>query len=105
MSRRGEAHRLPGIAEDAVGDDDKGEIERAAAEALAAANAWRGEPWYEPADLELTLRFGGDEAPAVAGWRARLANVEVSGANTAVIALEMVRDGFANSAASHRAKR
>lgn len=105
MSRRGQARRLPGNAEDAVGDEEKGEIERAAREALEAANAWRGERWYEPADLELTVRFGGDEAPAVAGWQARLGNVEVSGANTAVIALEMVRDVFAHSAASRGAKR
>ena len=86
-------------------DNDRGEIERAAAEALAAANAWRGQRWYEPADLELTVRFGGDEAPAVVGWQARLGNVEVSGANAAVIALEMVRDVFANSTANRRTKR
>lgn len=84
---------------------EKESIQRAATEALTAANAWRGERWYEPADLELTLRFGGDETPAVAGWQAQLGDVQVSGANTAVIALEMVRDVFASSAANGGAKR
>ena len=80
-----------------MGDTEKSEIERAATEALAAANAWRGERWFEPADLELSLRLGGELTPALAGWEARLGNVEVAGADTAVIALEMVRDVFRNT--------
>ncbi|GAB5547009.1 MAG: hypothetical protein RLO52_19430 [Sandaracinaceae bacterium] len=88
-----------------MGDTDRDEIGQAAAAALEAANAWRGERWYEPADLELTLRFGGVRTPVVAGWEARLGNVEVAGANTAVIALEMVRDVFRNTTASRGPKR
>ena len=83
-----------------MGDTETDEIGRATAAALEAANAWRGERWYEPADIELTLRFGGERTPVVAGWEARLGNVEVAGASTAVIALEMVRDVFRNATPS-----
>ena len=88
-----------------MGDTETDEIGRATAAALEAANAWRGERWYEPADIELTLRFGGERAPVVAEWEARLGNVEVVGAATAVIALEMVRDVFRNTTASRGPKR
>jgi len=85
-----------------MGDSELEEITGAAAEALRAANEWRGERWYEPADLEVTLRFGGQTpTPAVAGWQARLGNVDVSGADTPVVALEMIRDIFANLATGH----
>ncbi|MCA9604063.1 MAG: hypothetical protein KC619_00590 [Myxococcales bacterium] len=85
--------------------EDTQHILRAVEAALDAANAWRGERWYEPADVELALRFGGDVTPAVAGWQARLGDVEVWGAATAVIALETLRDVFTNSAASRETKR
>lgn len=65
-------------------------------EALCAADAWRGEDWYDPADLELTLRFGGlAQEPHIAGWQARLGDLTISGASTPAIALEMLRDAFA----------
>ncbi len=83
-----------------MSDNETTEIERAAAAALAAANAWRGERWYEPADVALTLRLTGDRAPRVAGWEARLGGVEVAGAASAEIALDAVGDVFRGLAAS-----
>ncbi|HJL18505.1 MAG TPA: hypothetical protein RMH99_22790, partial [Sandaracinaceae bacterium LLY-WYZ-13_1] len=89
--------------EGAMGDIELEAIQRAAAQALRAANEWRGERWYEPPDLELTLRFGGPEpAPTVAGWQAELGNLEVSGAATPQIALELLRDVFLNLTANER---
>lgn len=88
-----------------MGHDETKTIERAAAEVLEAANRWRGERWYEPADLELTLRFGGPERPTVAGWQARLGPLEVSGSATAAHALEMLRDVFVSAAARDNARR
>lgn len=82
--------------------EDPQQILRAVAAAIDAANAWRGERWYEPADVDLRLRFGGLEAPTLAGWQARLGDVEVDGASTPVIALEMVRDVYRNATASGR---
>lgn len=71
----------------------------ATAEALEAANAWRGRVWYEPADLELTLRFGGlADAPHLSGWEATLGDLTISGASTPLIALEVLRDAFASMA-------
>jgi hypothetical protein len=66
--------------------------------ALDAANAWKGEGWYEPTDLRLALRFGDLEAgePTIAGWEATLGDLTISGANTPLVALEMLRDTFAN---------
>lgn len=72
-------------------------ILRTIAEALEAADGCHGEGWYEPADLQLTLRFGGlADTPHVAGWEATLGELTISGANTPLIALEMLRDACAN---------
>lgn len=88
-----------------MGETERDEIGQAAAAALAAANAWRGERWHEAEDIQLVLELGGDPVPIVTGWEARLRNVEVAGAATAVIALEMVRDVFRNTSASRRTQR
>jgi hypothetical protein len=84
-------------------DIELGALRRAAAEAPRAANEWRGERWYEPADLELTLRFDGPEpALTVAGWQAELGSLEVSGAATPQIALELLRDVCVDPSADER---
>ncbi|MCA9608157.1 MAG: hypothetical protein KC619_21255 [Myxococcales bacterium] len=88
-----------------MGDTDNDEIGRAAAAALEAANTWRGERWFEAADIQLVLELNGGQAPVVTGWTARLGNVEIAGAATAVIALEMLRDVFRNTTASRRTRR
>ena len=88
-----------------MGDTEKDAIGRAAAAALEAANTRRGERWYEAADIQLVLELNGGQAPVVTGWTARLGNVEIAGAATAVIALEMVRDVFRNTTANRRTRR